>query len=366
MEKETDESASSFNEGAHTSGSVRVPTTGVRDASLKSVTKTWRSLGIENSLFSLGFPVDALSPVLSTTAKRAREHPSWTSPKLLCRPVRSQKSSIHTTTAEASSLMHPNMRTAVSKSWPATRNRLVSTLVTARRPLSIAVWAKAQRCYQLYIQSLYLPVHSFYLTWELTISRYAPSNLDPEARPGFSDIVDKLAKDNKARKDFLRACLTKLGLQADQESEIVPSLSSIHVSAKEPDDASTLFSSFQDIITAEDGEEYLVDDNDKFRIKNRSALGMGSLATAIPGSSHGETDKDSRAEDRIPDYGNEVKHLVLQENIPGSKETPYFNHDHYYANLKEYQSQSKEPLQNFGSPLMYGEVVTSTNTLLEK
>lgn len=168
------------------------------------------------------------------------------------------------------------------------------------------------------------------------------------------------------RTNFLKSCLAKLGLQVNQETTTVPSLSHIHVSAQGANEAAKLVASLQEIITTEDGDEYLKDNNDKFRIEKPSSLNLGGLAAALPGSAEQKTNQEAAAEDRIVDYNSIVKPMVLHEDFPESKITPYFNHHAFYASLKEYRSQSREPSQNFGSHLMYGEVVTSTNTLLEK
>lgn len=98
-----------------------------------------------------------------------------------------------------------------------------------------------------------------------------------------------------------------------------------------------------------------------------------SASTAVqkenenPSSGATETDGVASA-DRTPDYNALTKHLVAHETaLPDGKETPYFNHHAYYANLKIFASQeSLDPETGWGTQLLYGEVVTSTNTLLEK
>lgn len=166
--------------------------------------------------------------------------------------------------------------------------------------------------------------------------------------------------------DFLRACLTKLGLQVNPESTMVPPLSRIHLSAMDSQGAAGLVSSLNDIITVDDGEEYIKDDNDTFRLEKPSSLRMSQMAQALPDSSNQKTDAGGVHGDRIIDYDAIVKEMVVHEDLPESKETPYFNHALFYSNLKEYRSQSREKVHEFGSYIMYGEVVTSTNTLLEK
>jgi biotin---protein ligase len=210
---------------------------------------------------------------------------------------------------------------------------------------------------------------------KLTTCRFSSVNLDKKADgPSFVDVVDTLATDEEHRMDFLKSCLTKLGLAVNQENTAVPSLSRIHLSSLRPSETPELLSSLSDIIKADDdGEEYIKDENDIFHLERPSTWKMSKLDQALP-SSDEESDKkqtDRRdgdaAEDRIVDYNKVVKRLVAHEDdIPSSKETPYFNHYAFYSNIKQYQSESEEEDAEFGRHLLYGEVVTSTNTLLEK
>lgn len=203
--------------------------------------------------------------------------------------------------------------------------------------------------------------------WELTKPRFAPVNLDRNSGgPGFPDVIDALAEDDKLRIDFLKACLTKLGLRVNQESSTVPSLSRLHLSSVAPHGAPELVSSLQDIIVTEDGEEYIRDENDTFHLEKSTSYSMKDLEDSLPSSSEEKTDQGDDSEDRIVDYNTIVKRMVVHDSPPASKETPYFNHFAFYANLKHYRSQYKGNSEEFGSNLLYGEVVTSTNTLLEK
>lgn len=93
---------------------------------------------------------------------------------------------------------------------------------------------------------------------------------------------------------------------------------------------------------------------------------MNKLAESLPDSSQDATNGPVSEEDRIVDYNAVIKRMIVHDDIPDNKETPYFNHHAYFSNLKEYQSQSKEAISLFGSSFLYGEVLTSTNTILEK
>jgi biotin--protein ligase len=180
-------------------------------------------------------------------------------------------------------------------------------------------------------------------------------------------VVDEIAEDEKLRVDFLKACLIKLGLQASQEESAVPSLSRLHLSSLNPADTSELVASLQEIISIQDGQEYIKDENDTFRLEKRSAWSLSSIVNVLPGVSIGKTDGTVDDMDRPHDFDTVVKRVVIhEEDHPAGKETPYFNHHSFFANLKHYQSTLKESDGVFGTHLLYGEVVTSTNTMLEK
>ena len=202
----------------------------------------------------------------------------------------------------------------------------------------------------------------------LHLARFAAVNLDHESEiDGYTKMVEELAEDDKQRMDFLKACLLKLGLRVSQETTAVPSLSRLHLSSLLPHATSDIMAGLQEIVSIADGQEYIKDENDTFHLEKPSAWSLGSLAKALTGESSKDTDDGDDDEDRIIDYSAVVKRLVVHEKEhPSSKETPYFNHDAFYANVRHYESKNHEVESSFGHYLLYGEVVTSTNTLLEK
>lgn len=165
----------------------------------------------------------------------------------------------------------------------------------------------------------------------------------------------------------MKACLAKMGLRVNQEQDMVPSLSRLHLTSVQPSDTGKIIDALRDIITTEDGEEYIRDENDTFHLEKPSAWSLRSLSEALSGNSRENADHDDGAEDRILDYSTITKRLIVHDKEhPAGKETPYFNHHAYYSNLKHYQSISKNIDPDFGRNLLYGEVITSTNTMLEK
>ncbi|EHY59008.1 Biotin-protein ligase [Exophiala dermatitidis] len=206
---------------------------------------------------------------------------------------------------------------------------------------------------------------------------FASALLEPKPdddAPGFSDVIKALAEDEGQRINFVKACLTKVGLTVGEEQK-VPSLSYMHLSALQPKDTAAIVSSLGHLIEKDErGDEFIKDDNDTFQLVKPSAWKMGDLAQALP-SQTAETkesaDQDngngSSSSDLIIDYNKVVKQIIVHDDgYPSSQLTPYFNHEDFYANLETYQTQMRGTASSFGTHLLYGEVVTSTNTLLEK
>ena len=197
--------------------------------------------------------------------------------------------------------------------------------------------------------------------------------------PSYGSAIDAIACSDAARVSFLKACLQKLGLQVNEEEQAVPSLSRLHLSAHQASDVSELISSWQEIITLVDNEEHIKAENDTFHLEKPAAWLMDKLTkvvTAVLPTVSTEEEKEAEKTDeedetatgdKIIDYDRVIKKVIVHEReLPSSRETPCFNHHGYYANLAHYHSKCANSEPEFGKHLLYGEVVTSTNTLLEK
>jgi biotin--protein ligase len=203
-------------------------------------------------------------------------------------------------------------------------------------------------------------------------ARFAAANLNPQGKGSeFAKVVKALEQDDKLRADFFKACLTKLGLQVNQTEQSVPSLSRLHLSSISAPETAELVASLEEIITkSADGEEFIKAENDVFHLEKPSKWSMGSLSKAISSTVSGSTDgtaDEGGVDDSILDYDKVIKRIVAhEEELPSSKETPYFNHQAFYANLSHYIQKTNGTEGWFGKHLLYGEVVTSTSTMLEK
>lgn len=123
-----------------------------------------------------------------------------------------------------------------------------------------------------------------------------------------------------------------------------------------------------EIITKDGGEEYIKGSNDLFHLeKPDSRWSMTELSEALSDEFAASQKKTGRGSpDPTADYTHVVKRVVAHEDAwPEPKETPYFNHAVYYSSLREFRDKD-EQAETWGDMLMYGEVLTSTNTLLEK
>ncbi|KAI0593241.1 biotin-protein ligase [Biscogniauxia sp. FL1348] len=198
---------------------------------------------------------------------------------------------------------------------------------------------------------------------------FAAVNLSPHHDvDGYDELIASLRADDSARTSFLKACLTKLGLDVNQETPGVPSLSRLHLSSLVIGDVDDLLHAWEEIISREDGEEYIKAEHDTFHLeKPETRWTMDDLKDSLPANDSTEQlTSPSSAEQPMIDYTTITKHIVTHEKSwPEAKATPYFNHNAFYASLRDYRVIETEA-EEWGNHLMYGEVVTSTNTLLEK
>lgn len=219
-------------------------------------------------------------------------------------------------------------------------------------------------------------------------------------------MIDAITATDADRIAFLGLILRKLGLNVNEQEQAVPSLSRLHLTSHNPTAVADLVASWTEVITVVDGEEYIQGGNDVFHIeKEGSAWSVKELKRAVSavseklptiGSLQGKVhEKDGGSEedtkevkkqpatkeeeihecieytansafDQILSYDKVIKTIVPHANsLPSTRETP-FHHEAFYANLHHYHNKLRNPSASFGATLLYGEVVTSTNTLLDK
>ena len=207
--------------------------------------------------------------------------------------------------------------------------------------------------------------------------RFAAVNLDHKSTvPGYQDIIKAIEEDNQKRIDFLIACLSKLGMEVNMGDTEVPSLSQLHLSSATPWDVSIIMTSLSEVISFEGEDEYLRDECNSFRFDAPGAWAMGDVAGALDDVAEALDDDDAaeeKASVTVPDEEvalgsapGTLRVVVHMDEHPAPKETPYFNHQAYYEHLDRYRAKLSHDAITFGQFILYGDVVTSTNTLLEK
>lgn len=233
------------------------------------------------------------------------------------------------------------------------------------------------------------------------MTRFAPQNLARiPSLPSYAGVIDGIHATDRTRLVFIGLMLQKLGLQVNEEEQVVPSLSRLHLTSHTAADVSELVASWAETLTVVDGDDYIKGENDVFRIEKPGSVwsvkelkrAVSAVSEKLPtlaavtASSTEETKatKSKKAKtkleeiedcirytaassaDQILDYDKIVKVIVPHDSgLPSTKDIP-FHHEAFYANLNWYHNKLRNPGASFGRHLMYGEVVTSTNTLLEK
>jgi biotin--protein ligase len=155
--------------------------------------------------------------------------------------------------------------------------------------------------------------------------------------------------------ELFRVCVVMLGMKLEEREDEELQLSVIHISSITPSKAQKLKDSWQDLILPRDEAEYIVDMKDTFRIETVTAersVANDNNEGALPAVDHSR--------------GSDLCVLVHVEDYPSHEATPLFDHNEFYSSLKRFRSISSQQPDDFGSSLMYGQVMTSTNTILEK
>lgn len=195
------------------------------------------------------------------------------------------------------------------------------------------------------------------LTDRHTPFRFSPSLLCPQpSLEGYDKLIKDLVADEEPRTAFLKACLVRIGLEVVLDTQSPPSPSSLHLTSANHQEVSELLHSMGDVITKKGSAEFIEAESNTFRVVNSSAA--WSMSDMNLAAHSGQITRE--AEDRQID--NIFAH---EEGWPNPKTTPAFNHALYYSSLRDYRKR-EVGAYDWGSTLLYGEVVTSTNTILEK
>ena len=156
--------------------------------------------------------------------------------------------------------------------------------------------------------------------------------------------------------ELLRACMGKLGLKLEHKKDDNLQLSILHISSITPSHAQKLKDSWHDLIMPRGQAEYIVDMKDTFRIE--------TVTTETSVAMNEKNNESLAAFDQS--RGSDLSIFIHVQDHPTHEETPFFDHNEFYSGLRQRRSTSPHQLDGFGSYIMYGQVMTSTNTILER
>lgn len=180
--------------------------------------------------------------------------------------------------------------------------------------------------------------------------------------PEYAATVQALANAQEARLAFMRAILMKLGLKVDQSAVPIPGLSRLSLTALHSEQIGPLMDELKREVGVA-GTNLLKGHNDTFRIwDSREELFKA-------GQPETQQDEMQTEDDDAPiDNDKVIKDVdVYYEGIPDSRITASFDHKLYYDSLKKCRAEAGDgQSEEIGSMLLYGEVVTSTSTMLYK
>lgn len=203
--------------------------------------------------------------------------------------------------------------------------------------------------------------------------RFAGDTLNPKnGGPGYADTVEAVKEDEGKRMAFIKSLLMKLNLNVPGEVLTPPLLSALHVSSLNNKEARKLLEDIEkDGVTSVLGAGYLEAEHDTFFLVTEDTCSTGEVVEKLAGLQTNVEEVDARQADPLAsqplDYSLDVKTIYFYEHwLPERSSTPHFDHDLFYESLIQYQSERGTRAKEFGKILMYGESVTSTNTMLEK
>ncbi|ODQ79863.1 hypothetical protein BABINDRAFT_36147 [Babjeviella inositovora NRRL Y-12698] len=145
---------------------------------------------------------------------------------------------------------------------------------------------------------------------------------------------------------FLNACLQKLGLKVNDSVTPIPRLTPLFLTSAKPAVLVKFLHGIREEVGMDDG--IVLGTNDTFRFH------------------YSESFTQIAKQDEYEDPDTAIKEVQVYKNaLPGYKSTPFFNLEAYYSHLLHHWEKFGS-VGDFGSTLMYGEVLTSTSTMLDK
>lgn len=182
----------------------------------------------------------------------------------------------------------------------------------------------------------------------------------------YRHVIDALRQPlaEQQRREFLKGCLKKLGLRVIEEvNNTIPALTPVHVVSMDRERIRKIVLDIREHLDLVNGNLW-EDANDTFILNEVD--NEGHVSSGIESFSGLSSNTDTYGNAALPDPNLEPKdlHFYSEGNIPATQKTPYFDIGTYFNRIQQLRggSGATGPI---GTVLGYGEVVTSTNTLMD-
>ncbi|KAF3152750.1 biotin holocarboxylase synthetase [Orbilia oligospora] len=179
-----------------------------------------------------------------------------------------------------------------------------------------------------------------------------PKQLSSIIQEGRNGIPDEWGSNEKQRLMFMSAIFKLLGLKSNNSTELKsPPLSDLHLSGLNPGEVSNLLKTLGILRNTNESEAnpmVIEAENTTFLFEYGGITAHKSMLESFVG--------DSSMTTRVKTY---------EKAPPLHEKTPYFNISTYFQHLRSYQDQPAKKI-SYGSLLLYGELMTSTNSIIDK
>lgn len=197
----------------------------------------------------------------------------------------------------------------------------------------------------------------------------------------YTKVLETLQENNAARIELMKALLKKMGLKVNPSLEPIPGLSRLSLTSVDPSQLRFLVEKWrQELGFTGEQHNILSGNNDVFRIWD-AAQQSQYITSQLQEIKLQEPDDADAESALVVDYDKVVKDIdVYYSGLPDGRITPHFSLHRYYDSLKELRvaqahrsgygsgvgADVSAGSTAAGSTILYGEVVTSTSTMLFK
>lgn len=168
--------------------------------------------------------------------------------------------------------------------------------------------------------------------------------------PNYPGVVAKLQETDHNRRVFLKECLKKLGLRVSENVDTtIPRVTPMYVVSPYDNKVRDIYTTLKENLNLKD--ELFQDHNDNFVFVDESREDYDAI------------EDDSGYDEDDPTKSTKYINFLTSKTIPTNKMVHHFNLEKYFSSLN---TLSNGNAGEIGSVLGYSEVITSTNTILDK